>query len=296
MAQYYASETYIEAFKKIEEACCWLEELGIEYSKTRLGRYKQIFEVLAKHQQSNTLEQAEKEFEFNAFVNAAHEVAEIVRLYEGLSGQKDQSFVARLKDSIKGQELYVLDSDGRSGRDFTFELAIASKFVKAGYFVDFGHDADLKAVRDGMTVFVECKRLKSNKKVQRRIKDGLKQLHKRYVKSDDPQYSRGFLALSIGKLVNKNLGLLEADDPHRLGQKAFAHNRKFITEFGSHWQNVTDKRTLGTVVVLDTPGVLAKERQLITCHEVTINNSVPQTSPDYELLFRIGSDVFPRKK
>ncbi len=151
-----------------------------------------------------------------------------MRMYEGLNGLTDTSLVARLKKAVKGQELYVHDSENCSGRDFSFELDIAAKFAKTGYKVDFGHDADLMIHMDGGTFFVECKRLKSTRKVNRRIKDGLKQLHQRYVKSEAPTSSRGILALSIGKTVNERLGLLEASNPQDLGNKAFAHNRAFI--------------------------------------------------------------------
>ena len=137
-------------------------------------------------------------------------------MYEGLSGEANPLLNERLKDSLKGQELYVLDSENRSGRDFSFELATAAKFVRAGLAVDFGHEADLRVQINGFTFFVECKRLKSAKKIRKRIKEGINQLHKRYVKSENSHTARGMLALSIGKTVNKNLGLLVTVRPSHL--------------------------------------------------------------------------------
>ncbi|HET7369698.1 MAG TPA: hypothetical protein VFK45_02530 [Gammaproteobacteria bacterium] len=295
MTHYYASDTYIEAYRKLEEACAWLEGLGIEYSKTRVGRYEKIFGALAEHQLADTLDTFYAECSFEMWANAVHEVAELVRMYEGLSGEFDPSLTARLKEALKGQELYVLDSENRSGRDFSFELATAAKFVKAGLAVDFGHDADLKVQMNGFTLFVECKRLKSSKKIQKRIKDGLHQLHRRYVKAENPATARGMLALSIGKTINEKLGLLEGDDHKTLGSKAFEHTRAFIQKYESFWQGNSDRRTLGVAIILDSPGIITSRKQLVTCHEVTINNSVPLNTPDHFLLLRIAGHVFPRR-
>lgn len=167
---HYVSETYVDAYHKLNEACAWLDTLGIEYSKTRVGRYERIFCALAKHQQAGTLDSFYEEHSFEAWVNAAHEVSELVRIYEGLDGQINPLLNERLKDSLKGKELYMLDSENRSGRDFSFELVMAAKFSRAGLTVDFGHEADLRVLINGSTFFVECKRLKSEKRLRQELK------------------------------------------------------------------------------------------------------------------------------
>lgn len=148
---------------------------------------------------------------------------------------------------------------------------------------------------DGLNFFVECKRLKSPQKVQRRIKDGLAQLHKRYVKSEQPANARGLLILSIGKTINSNLGFLEADNPESLSKQAFLHNLAFIKKYESYWKIKVDQRTLGVVVVLDAPGIMKNTKQIVTCHEVTINNCVPANSQGHDLLFQIAHRVFTKR-
>lgn len=292
MTHFYISQPYIDASAQLNNACDWLESLGIEYSRTRVGRYKALFSALAKHQLAGSLNAFYDEYTFETLVNAAHEVAELVRMYEGLSSQNNPNLVTRLRKALKGHELHVLDSKDRSGRDFSLELAMAAKFARCGYAIDFGHDADLKVEIAGVPLYVECKRLKSTQKIKLRIKDGLHQLHRRYAKSRLPVMAQGLLVLSIGKTVNSNLGLLEADDPKSLGDKAFAHNRAFINKYKPYWQMKVDPRTLGVAVVLDTPGILKPTKQLITCHEVTINNSVPINTHGYQLLQQIINSVF----
>lgn len=290
----YLSQTYVAASAKLDDACAWLQSLGIDYSRTRVGRYKALFAALARHQSANTLDAFSKEYTFSSLVNAAHEVAELVRIYEGLSIHRDASFVARLHEALKGHELYVLDNNDRSGRDFSLELSIAAKFARTGLSIDFDHDADLKTEIYGVPFYVECKRIKSANKVQRRIKNGLNQLHTRYAKSDNPAHARGILVVSIGKTINSDLGLLEAENPQSLGEKAFRHNRAFIEMYKRYWQKKVDHRTLGVAVILDTPGISTLNKQLVTCHEITVNNSVPINTPDYAFLLQVANQVFPR--
>ncbi|MGZ8946790.1 MAG: hypothetical protein ACXW1W_15370 [Methylococcaceae bacterium] len=295
MAHFYTSQTYVDASTQLDKACEWLKSLGVIYSVTRVGRYKTLFSSLAKYQLANDLDGFFEEYKFEDWVNAAHEVAELVRMYEGLNGQTDPSLVIRLQDSLKGHELFVLDNKDRSGRDFSLELSIAAKFAHRGYEINFGHEADLEVQIAEHTFYVECKRLKSAHQVKKRIKDGLSQLHKRYVKSSEPATARGLLVLSIGKTINSKLGLLEGIDPESLSNKAFAYNAVFIERYRSYWQENVDRRTLGVAVVLDTPGMLKPEKKLVTSHEVTMNNCIPADTQDYKLLLRVAGEVFANR-
>ena len=228
---------------RLDAACAWLEKLGIGYSKTRVGRYKELFTALAAHTTKGTPEKFLEIYGFDTWKNAVHESAELMRIHEGLSKLNDVTLITRLKDATRGHELFVLDDDDRSGRDFSFELSVCAKFAKHGHTIDFGHDADVKVNYRGRDIFVECKRLKSQNNIPKTLKKGLKQLHKRYSKSDDPNTARGFLALSIGKIINSNLGFVEARNSTELGNGVFLHNTKFIERYGRYWSTSIDKRT-----------------------------------------------------
>lgn len=295
VTHFYASQTFVDASRKLDDACKWLQRIGVNYSKTRLGRYKQVFSDLAKCQLANTLDAFDETHSFTEWVNAAHEVAEIVRIYEGLADTHDPSLVGRLRDSLRGHELFVLDNDGRSGRDFTFELSVASKFARHGYAINFGADADVETEFGGSAFFVECKRLKSGQSIRKRIKEGLAQLNRRYDASNNPVLARGLLALSIGKVANAQLGWLEADSVQNLGQMASKHNVAFINKYRNDWKNCDDSRTLGVLIILDAPGVLVSENKLITIHEAAVNNCVSTDSPEYQLLISLANSVFANR-
>ena len=88
MSDHCLSQTYVAASHQLDNACTWLRDVGIDYSKTRIGRYRNLFSDLAKYQLANTLHKFFEKHTFDEWVNAAHETAELVRIYEGLSVEK----------------------------------------------------------------------------------------------------------------------------------------------------------------------------------------------------------------
>lgn len=282
------SQSFVEASSQLDAACAWIKQLGINYSPTRVGKYKSIFTALASHQLAGSLEQLAHKLPEAEFVNAAHESAEVVRIYQGLAGVNDPLLVARLRDALRGHNLYVLDKENRSGRDFSFELVIAAKFAKAGAFVDFGHLADLRSNHQGHQLFVECKRLKSIQKVKERIKGGLRQLHARYESTDDPENARGLLVVAAGKLYNAELGYIEATDVQDLTRKTAAFTTSFIEKYRNLWQERPDPRTIGVLVVFDAPAILKPRNLLVTCHEVGISHCMPMDSPRFPYYLSLG--------
>jgi len=295
MSHLYTSQTYVDASRRLDQACDWLTSIGVQHSNTRLGQYRRLFADLATSQETRTLDDFYTRYSFADWVNAAHEAAEVVRIYEGFRAVSNPGLVSRLRESLRGHELFVLDNDDRSGRDFTFELTIAAKFARNRYPIDFGSDADVESVVNETPFFVECKRLKSERQIEKRIKEGLKQLRKRYDASAHPSSARGLLALSIGKTVNSTLGLLEGANDRDIGTRAFLHNAAFIEKYRHRWQTKGDPRTLGVLIVLDSPGVLTAEKKLVTVHEVALNNCIPESSSDYPLLLKVARDVFAKR-
>lgn len=292
MPHHYTSKTYADASTQLDSACKWLQSIGINFSPTRVGKYRKIFAAVAKHQQSKTVSAFLEGNKFEEWVNAAHEVAEISRIFEGLSTQDNANLIQRLKRALKGHDRYVLEDNDSSGRDFSFELSVAAKFVRSGYAVDFGHDADIAVDMKPFSFYAECKRLKSKLQIEKRIAEGLQQLVTRYEASPNPTQARGILVLSIGKTVNSDLGLLVANSSEALADAAFRHNAAFIAQYKSSWQMGVDHRTLGVAIILDAPGIIESENKLVTCHEITMNNSVPVETENHALLFRVAHQVF----
>lgn len=264
----FTTASYQDHAALLQEACDWIGTLGVRYAGTRLDTYKKLFNQLALCQRSDTLDLFFAEhYTFEEWVNATLESATIIRTYEGLRGVWDADLIRRIKATLRSHELYVLDNADRSGRDFGFELAVAAKFAAKGFAIDFGHDADLRLMLGNVELFVECKRLKSEVKVPRRIKEGLQQLEIRYANVPQPERAAGMLALSVSKVLNPDLKFLLASNAQQLSALAHRHCAAFCDRYRELWLKEVDPRTIGTFVHLDAPAELTADKLLTTCHE-----------------------------
>lgn len=293
-----ATLTYESASREFDDFCTWLDAVGISYSITRVGKYRSIFQALAAAQKAESMNGFYKKYSRMDYYNAVVERAQLMRISDGLRGVNDYDIVERLKKAVRSHELFVLDTENRSGRDFSLELDIAAKFARSGYSLDFAHDADVSALKDGLNLFVECKRLKSEAHVRDNIKKGLKQLKNRYkASSASANMIRGLLVLSIGKVINPEFGYMEGTDITSIGDDCARLVNAFVARYSRYWlYEQADQRSLGVAIVLDAPGVpRSTDKPIVySIHEVVVTNIVQSSSPEHALLEQIAVVFAPR--
>jgi hypothetical protein len=285
---------YDQYAELLSEACAWVARLGIQYSATRLGAYERLWKRLAACYKSKNLDSFFDSVPFQTFLNAAFESTEIIETYKGMSHISDVAFGAKLKSAFRGHDLYVMDNDGRSGRDIGFELYIASKFAAKGMNINFSSIADVEVHYKGRKLFIECKRLRSRGEVRTRIKDGIGQLKKRFESSNEPGEAVGILALSVTKLLNPTLGSLKSDSVIEVSETAGRHIDQFMARYAKHWSDPTDRRFLGTIISLNSPCIIERKRLFLTSQELTVTNNVRHGTREFKHLIEIANQVLGR--
>jgi hypothetical protein len=93
----------------------------------------------------------------------------------------------------------AIESD--PGRDFAFELSIASRFIAAGYTVTLGGIADAVAHVNQHKIYIESKRIQSTSKIMRRLSEARDQLTSR-LKADPSSRARGMIACHVTDIIN----------------------------------------------------------------------------------------------
>ena len=84
-----------------------------------------------------------------------------------------------MKKAINGSVFYDTNSNNMDeGRNFLYELLIATWFSKLGYEIDFDNETDVVAKYGEVTIYAECKRIKSNRSFEENYKKAFKQLEK----------------------------------------------------------------------------------------------------------------------
>jgi hypothetical protein len=246
--------TYDELLLKLNDACCWLEECGVSVSIGRVGHYRKILQELIRARGTGNWEPFEAKHP-NVW-NAIFEALEILRIHEGLKNCTNERLFSKVVKAAKGPVLFSENSLANgSGRDISLELLIAAKFASTGLPIDLDGDADLQVEIFGRELFVECKRLTSEKSINNRLKEGLNQLRGRYETAKYPPDARGILVLSVSKLYNEKFDIVCGDSISSIQAHAQLFIKNFIRKNSDFIEKYyRDERTIGAIILLDSPG------------------------------------------
>ena len=89
-------------------------------------------------------------------------------------------------------------------RNFLFELLVTARFYLAGYAIDFDDTSDVVDKRDGLIVRAECKRLASEKQLEKRISYAAEQLATSMKNANDEAI--GLIFIDVSSCVSSGLG------------------------------------------------------------------------------------------
>lgn len=228
--------------KEFSTACMWLaDEMGFPYKSTRMGDYERLLKTFINPSAQVPIE-SDLLDDFYKFMQAATEACQIIRLWNTFKSGENEGLKKRIKQVMAGKSLRVdaikANKKGQSddpARDFAFELNIASRFVKGGYEVDLTDDCDVVVKIGQDTLFVECKRIKSLKKLGARINVASKQIDTRIGKDRNNKY--GLIALDVTDLIIPNGTITVASDISLYDMNI----KNAITDFTKEYQYISDR-------------------------------------------------------
>lgn len=262
----FIKRTYEEVASELNAACEWLNSLGFKYTGTRIEAYKNCLDSLYTHYKAGTIGEFNKKYKLIEFVNSAQEAAEIVAIHKGLSAYDVNALKDKIDKILSGNEFKNHDKNSLP-RSIAFELSIAARFSAAGYQINFNTAADFKFKFNETEVFVECKRLKSKRKVVKNISEAFAQLGVRY-KKECADSCLGIAAFSISDMLNKGDLFLVAKNDTEVGEKAHAYCVDHINTYEKHWINQEDTRSIGVLIELDTPSMSEDNNLISTCRVI----------------------------
>lgn len=149
----------------------WLKNRGIE--KSRYTKYKSYIDKISSSLYLD-LEYTFKE-SFKEATDAYQEFAQIAYIYKMFKDENSKEFNRKLKIVTSGKNFYVKQSQDQP-RDYLYELLIAARFKNSGFSINFNENTDVIASKDDIDVYIECKRIKSSKRLEENLKKACKQL------------------------------------------------------------------------------------------------------------------------
>lgn len=152
--------------KRLPEIISWMEDLGLPARNSRYARYEEHINKFYRDGTDPLSDEGKQSFkELN---QAYRECIDIYLVHKCFQHVRHPNFIATLRKVIAGQDVPDLYAAGAS-RNFLFELLVAARFHLAGYVIDFDDTSDVVAKRDGVVVRAECKRVASEKQLEKRV-------------------------------------------------------------------------------------------------------------------------------
>jgi len=248
-----------ELLKEYEAACEWVSSLGIDYRPTRFKSYlddtKLLFHEAAKGVDEYS---TDEEFEEVArrYLNANREINELLRIANALKRIGDNySFLEQLKKTATGNAGRLINHKDQS-RNFSFELDVASRFIFAGFEVDLSGAADLRVLINGKYLYVECKRVTSEKQLEKRVKDANQQLLRR-LKRDHSKQSRGLVAVEVSHLVDFDKNIWGYKTGEHMWNASAEIINSFVKNNEEKLSKGSTKRLLGVLAQITFPSFIS---------------------------------------
>lgn len=184
---------------KIDDVIKWFSENNLNAHGSRYRRYKNHIDNFYK-----TINFSDLDKNFMKLNYAFVECVEIVTVYDAFKDDKSKGFYDRLGMVINGRDFFEEGQTSDQPRDYLYELVVASTFKEKGYKIDFDTATDVIAFKDDVKIFIECKRLKSVKRLEENLRKASKQL-----KSNIDSESYGLIFMDITNCLTETLKTYE---------------------------------------------------------------------------------------
>ena len=198
--------TLTEHLERIENLEKWLAAKGINVSVTRIQEYKNIINSFPEENEFNPSENDEDHKKFDELLYTYRELHELMWIQKGLEIYEPIGIDEKIKLVIGGKA-FARDDKDTSARNIQLELRIASYFLQKGHKVDLSSDTDINVNISNIDFHIECKRLYSEGKIRKRIKEASKQLDKRLKKKKLLEKKVGIAVFDVTKIAYPHQGL-----------------------------------------------------------------------------------------
>lgn len=243
---------YREGERRFHEACEWLRSKGIAVDRTRAGKYERLLRDLADYYSRGAIDDLIELHGTQTLFNAIAQASEFIDIHSGLGNVVSPHIQEKLHDFTSGAVMLQDETPKlNQARNIGFELLIAAASASCGLQIDLAPPADLIWIVEATRFFVECKRPFTERKLANRIREGLRQLKRRYDAAPQPAEARGVLAVSVSRVFNDGTRILEVANEASVDSEMTRIFDSLINRYQSYWLT-TDARTVAVLLELRT--------------------------------------------
>ena len=265
----------------LREAIAWVTSLGRDLTNTRFGRYLAEVERYAQDLETGTPPDNSP-----LFYAASADGHVLTHVYQQLRGRYEPYVAKRIGRACRGSDTAV-DEDGANnvGRNFCFELSLACWLVSSGLELNCDDQADIGGPIAGHYLIVECKRVRSQKKVEMRGREAVQRLSDRLAKPDQPNMV-GAVAFDFTPIANPDGVMLHGPslDAQKLSEIGQDLVQRFARAHSRHWRGWGNPDVVAVFNRVHITGADTAAPQGATLHQLTfqgmhrlVNDNSPHT-------------------
>lgn len=259
----YSTSSYQEVADCLAELDHWLQSMNVPVG--RIALYRRKIERLSLAYNAGTIPETFDSDEVRAMILLFSEIQEFEFIRLHLCLQAGLDLRSKLTEAVGGPELTRAEDPLKStnhARNILFELTIAATLVSAGFKLEPAGICDLCTSFDSYRVFIECKRPQSDHKVDRAIKDGMRQLKKRL--QDANVNSFGILAISVSKVITAGSLVLHAPTRESIRDGILASEDAFTIQHGLAWIRAAPPGVIAVLVHVGATGIAGDQGHVYT--------------------------------
>ncbi len=242
VSESHTPESIASMEKSLEESCHYLLAQGVNKGNIRLKAYRNFL---------NSLKNGHQQFEPVVCAKLVRDIHELIWVISFITSNRIEIPSILFQQSLDGDPLEKYESD--KGRNYFLEIRASAYFLRLGYSVTLLQDCDVVATRNKRRIFVECKRLYSERKVRDRVKECYKQLDKRLTQADQQYKNVGLAWIDPSPVMQKNFFAYCAYSPCGIRYAARMDLSSFWELYLCQSLKGMNKRIFATVLQMVSP-------------------------------------------
>lgn len=249
-----STESFESILERYSSALKWMEHIGVKLGPGRTSHYERVVRHWTEVYRTASAEEG-KEI-FPGFVSAMVEIHDFVKIYEAFKNIEPselRGIIAKLQKGVNGPINASEETpESTAARNFLFEAAAAARLHRptkgATAILDAPTDTGVRF--NGNKVWIECKRVTSETKIEANVRDASKQLEK-ILRKQLGSGHRGVVAIDVSKILNPGDLIFVSHNDRQLMRSVDGLMRNLIDRFSPVWERVYARRSrkvVGTIV------------------------------------------------
>ena len=272
-------QKYQDVLESLSEFDQWLSTLGIPIRHDRFHRHLQNIRYLTELADTGNTQRLthDQEIEIGWSLVEALEFQDIYPMMRNYSSKHLKLVKQKMKDALKGQADPNSESTSSNlGRNTIFELNLATRLMVKNIPVKLNKNPDILCSINGRDIFIECKRPFWEKNIPVNISRATFQLTCGLNQAGTS--SRGIIAISISRLLNKGDKLFIGSDEADMLERLADHVQSLGNKYKRTWDNIVDTRIIGILFHVITPSFIEDIKLYTTMQNfVVFNLSLPNS-------------------